>query len=78
MVIGKVINLSFNGIIDLCHNCVVGRAIWYGRLTMSLPPRWYPHMNELEWIEFMESKGFHFSEEDKEEVRIKQKKEELK
>jgi len=45
---------------------------------MPLPPRWFPHMNELEWMEYMEAKGFHFSEEDKEEVRLKQKTEEIK
>jgi hypothetical protein len=74
----EVINLCFIRFIDLCYNCIAGGFIWHGELTMPLPPRWFPHMNELEWMEYMETKGFHFSEEDKKEVRLKQKTEEIK
>jgi hypothetical protein len=38
--------------------------------------RWFPYMDEIEWIEYMESKGFHFSEEDKKEAKSKRKTEE--
>jgi hypothetical protein len=40
--------------------------------TDNKKPRYFPHMNSVEWIEFMEAKGFHFSAEQKAAAKAKQ------
>jgi hypothetical protein len=42
-------------------------------MTPTPHPQWiYPYMSELEWIEFAESKGLHFTDEQKRAAELRQ------